>query len=974
MFASELSALKKLAGDPLLTEIVRQGKKQIPAVTLTTSTLSGWFRGRSAPEPEPPIAFLLQFLHGRAKARGKTDLYGVDWYEDLRVRAWNQKTAARGGRPGKPRSRPPSSMMQELPTVLEVDPLLMGVHRPIRVPGHDDSTLPPYVRRDVDHGADGLRARMRTASRKGGFFVLVGGSSVGKSRTLYEALLDTVPNWHLFHPSSAADLTTAVESAPHRLAIWLDDLRPYVEGPSGIGAPEVRALLRSGALIVATMGPRHYADFTAQPEADDAEDRYQGKRELLKVAHVCHLSSDFSVREWGRADTTARKSAAAGDRRLQVALMNARSALADTKDTVNTTGRSSMTSGPPKKDAFSLRLSLDPEGGLSAVQSRAILWFKERLDAARPPMPSEGSRFGLTQTMAAAPQLVERWRNADSQDMPYARSVLAAGVDLARLGVNSPLTPELLKAAAWGYCTSEQRARATVNWFDEALAYARRRLLGATSALVPVMAGAGEAEAICYRPADYLLERVSEERRDVVPPSGFWDACLKHVTDRRDLLEVGRSAADRLRYIYAAPLLTRSFTEGDSEAYTLLSGILFGQQRVGEIVQLTLDHEDRHGRLSAFAVTNAARQMAESGYVEEALRHLEPHGNDFMTSFLRAKICNDAALLPQLAGLSAKGNTYASGMLALRFSEAGSVLFSFAGQIMEILKSLDGADAEELPLPQLTHDQMVQVGDLLEILFEDRPGPSSGLFSIGAGTDITFMIGQLLEASKALMEEARRLFDLAEVDEPRQAASGDDRPEPSDLARKLEKAGDLDGALNALEPVRGDQDAEWTRSSLLRKHGRDDAAFEGLRSLAESGDFNSAIHLSEMLADSGRAEDALTLLRDRERAGDPFVSVWLNYLLAEQGNAHELADRAMRGDDIARERLVHVAADALVGQGRQGEAFHLLRQQVDTGRKLAATDLIQWLERHGLAEDAARLEQWGLDADGDIAVPPVSFG
>jgi hypothetical protein len=812
---------------------------------------------------------------------------------------------------------------------------------------------------------------MRAASRKGGFFVLVGGSSVGKSRTLYEALLATVPNWHLFHPSSAADLKTVVESAPHRLAVWLDDLHPYVQGLSGIGAPEVRALLRSGALIVATMGPRHYADFTAPPEADDVEDRYQANRELLKLAHVSHLRSDFSVREWDRADTTARKAAAAGDRRLQIALMNARSALEDTKDTINASDRRRMTGGPSKKDGLALKISLDPDGGLSAVQSRAILWFKERLEAAQPSLPSEGSRFGLTQTMAAAPQLVERWRNADSQDMPYAKAVLAAGVDLARLGVSSPLTPELLKAAAWGYCTSEQRARAAANWFDEALTYASRRLLGATSALVPVMAGDGEAEAICYRPADYLLERVSEERRDVVPPSGFWDACLKHVKDHRDLLNVGHSAASRLRYMYATPLLTRSFVEGNSEAYTPLSNILFGQQRADEVVRLTRTHEDRIGKIPAFAAAHSARKMAESGYAEEAVRQLEPHGNDFMTSPVIAQICNDAGLLSKLVKLSVEGNTHASRMLAIRFFEAGKTLFEFVDQIMEMLRSL-GDEAEDLVFPQLTSGQMIQVGDLLEILFADRPEPSGGLFSLESGTDIAFMTGQLLKASTALTDEARRLVDLAEDNEPLLATSAEVRPEPSDLARELENSGDLDGALNALDPVRGDQDAEWTRSSLLRKLGRDDAAFEGLRSLAESGDFNSAIHLAEMLADSGRTEEALTLLRERERAGDPFVFVWLNYLLAEQGNAHELADRAMRGDDIARERLVHVAADGLVDQGRRAEAFRLLRQQVDTGRSLAATDLIQWLERHGLAEDAARLEQWGLDADGDIAVPPVS--
>ena len=47
--------------------------------------------------------------------------------------------------------------------------------------------------------------------------------------------------------------------------------------------------------------------------------------------------------------------------------------------------------------------------------------------------------YGLTQTLAAAPQLVARWEDARAAD-PYAWAVLTAALDAARLGARAPLS------------------------------------------------------------------------------------------------------------------------------------------------------------------------------------------------------------------------------------------------------------------------------------------------------------------------------------------------------------------------------------------------------------------------------------------------------------------------------------------------------------------------------------------------------
>ena len=67
--------------------------------------------------------------------------------------------------------------------------------------------------------------------------------------------------------------------------------------------------------------------------------------------------------------------------------------------------------------------------------------------------------YGLTQTLAAAPQLVARWQDAQTASQ-YAWAVLTAALDAARLGARAPLSADFLRAAAPGYCTSAQQAEA----------------------------------------------------------------------------------------------------------------------------------------------------------------------------------------------------------------------------------------------------------------------------------------------------------------------------------------------------------------------------------------------------------------------------------------------------------------------------------------------------------------------------------
>lgn len=71
--------------------------------------------------------------------------------------------------------------------VRDARPRLLDVHAAINVPGMSDDAPPEYVPRDVDAAEFGVRAKVNEAAQQGGFVLLVGGSSVGKTRCAFEA-------------------------------------------------------------------------------------------------------------------------------------------------------------------------------------------------------------------------------------------------------------------------------------------------------------------------------------------------------------------------------------------------------------------------------------------------------------------------------------------------------------------------------------------------------------------------------------------------------------------------------------------------------------------------------------------------------------------------------------------------------------------------------------------------------------------
>jgi len=388
------------------------------------------------------------------------------------------------------------------------DPRLLGVHAAISVPGVPDEILPEYVPRDVDAAEAGVRAKVAAAAERGGFVLLVGGSSVGKTRCAAEAVKTLLPDWWLVRPAGPDQLAALAATPIPRTVVWLDELQDYLDGEHGLSGAVMRVLLNHQAVIIGTLWPDLYIAYTVR--APGGADLHARERQVLDLADVVRIAPAFSPAEQDRA-----RAAADRDRRLAVAL--------------------------------------------------------------------EAAGYGLTQTLAAAPQLVARWEDAQTAS-PYAWAVLTAALDVARLGARAPLSAEFLRAAAVDYCTSRQQAEAPDDWFEQALAYATTKLHGAAAALSP--AGAGMGQIIGYAAADYLIQHAARERQHAPVPASTWDAALSHIRDLDDTARLAWEASFAGRLEHVEKAFERAFAEKEYTVAAELASCLGEAGREDRAVHL----------------------------------------------------------------------------------------------------------------------------------------------------------------------------------------------------------------------------------------------------------------------------------------------------------------------------------------------------------------------------------------------------
>ena len=424
-------------------------------------------------------------------------------------------------------ARPDSSVTVAGRPLEEVtDPFVLEVHRPVQPedapPGLPD--LPPYVPREHDQV---LGQVVRAAAEgRSGIAVLVGGSSVGKTRACWEALQllrAQTRQWRLWHPIDPSRPDAALRELAGigpRTVVWLNEAQFYLDpADGGLGervAAGLRELLRDPArapvLVLATLWPRYWDTLTARP--DGGPDPHAQARELL-AGHDITVPSAFTpaqLDELGKAGDARLALAAAAARDGQVIqfLAGAPELLARYRN------------APPAVAAL-IHAAMDARRlGMGAGLPRAFL------EAAVPGYLTEAEWDALG----------EDWLE---QALAYAA--------VPCKGVPGPLT-----------CIRPRPPRSRP-----------ARPASRDGGEQPLAGLTGPTGGPVYRLADYLDQHGRQHRKSQIPPAEFWAAAADHVVPA-DQAALGDAADARGLYRDAAQLHKNAAAAGNLRAASYLSG------------------------------------------------------------------------------------------------------------------------------------------------------------------------------------------------------------------------------------------------------------------------------------------------------------------------------------------------------------------------------------------------------------------
>jgi hypothetical protein len=489
------------------------------------------------------------------------------------VGAWQRVNAAVGQGPANARRFDETSARE------------LGVHPAIST---NDATgdLPSYVRRDFDERLHNLVAR---GVEGGCFVVLMGGSSCGKTRSLYEAVRSVVPDWWLVQPTKTQEIHDLLAMPTERTVLWLDELHRYLGTDPPLRKTDIVTLVRAGTIVVSTLWPNHYFACMQLHQVDGSDDHAEDRR-LLEFAEIINV----------------------------------------------------------------------PEKLVSAEQQRAIQLANtdSRIGAAL-----AVSDAGLTQVLAAGPDLVNSWEQAPD---PYGKAIISAAADARRVGVQGPLSEQLLAEAMDGYLSPAERVITPATWLDRALRHATTKLHGAVSALTPV-AGEQAGSLDGYLVADYLTQHIGRARRVECLPDSLWAAVATHTRDPGDLRRLASAALARMRYGYAEQALRRLHQVSDPAVVGELITLLRRQGRLVEAIILA-------DRWSTAAPRNESPREIRAELVQlqartEQLRQQAIH--DSQAAELRAELLADGGRADALRRQAATGDAVVAEDLADLLADRG---------------------------------------------------------------------------------------------------------------------------------------------------------------------------------------------------------------------------------------------------------------------------------------------------------------
>ena len=186
------------------------------------------------------------------------------------------------------------------------DPFALDIHAAVSATptgkGADLPPLPKYIYRAHDEELDSIL----TSVHRSIMLVLIGGSSVGKSRALYEAVKRNLNDWTLVYPRTSAELLALARSEIRpRTVLWINDTQQYLSGIDGDSAAaqllhQLDGSLPGPTVILGTLWPEHWSAFTSEPHEGELDPHPNAKRLLLHSSRRIWLPEVFTAHELDR--------------------------------------------------------------------------------------------------------------------------------------------------------------------------------------------------------------------------------------------------------------------------------------------------------------------------------------------------------------------------------------------------------------------------------------------------------------------------------------------------------------------------------------------------------------------------------------------------------------------------------------------------------------------------------------------------
>jgi tetratricopeptide (TPR) repeat protein len=517
---------------------------------------------------------------------------------------------------------------------------------------------------------------------------------------------------------------------------------------------------------------------------------------------------------------------------------------------------------------------------------------------------------GMTQVLAGAPWLVQRWAQPR---FAHTRCLLAAAAAVRRLDVHVPLSATVLREAARGYFPD--RRPAPRDWFRQALAEAEQPIRDAVSALVPERGPDDDEQAVGYTLADYLTQHLANGAGVEPIPAEVWRALSTHLTDPDELFGLARKASSRTLYSFAERLYRKALAAGHERASWELTGLLADRLCFDEAIE-------------------------EARRADDASRHT-------LVSLLR-----EAGRVDELRVL-AESDVFARGQLDWALAEHGSV-----ADLMSLARDPEKREVHMTAVGRLAERREI---DSLRLL-----AAAGDSWALCRAADVLMADSRFADAIELLREhdpERRRVQTLCQalVLDGRAAEAVDELREssPVDLIallvhlRQFDELRALAGSDTPTADPEFVNDARIALARVLHGENRTDDAIALLRGTTGVPDpyGHRSLLLAELLADAGQVDDALIELR---RIDDDPLS-WGRHrnmavaarLLAGAGRHDELRQLADEGWPVANHELGKLLRDV----GQVDEAAKRFAHAISGAEYEALVDLALLVTDHdGLEE------------------------